>query len=197
MATAQDYLRDLQALLPTGPAWPREDEAVLTQMLVGVAEEFARIDARAGQLVLEMAPNAASEMLSDWERVTALPDHCSVTAETDFDRQLAIAQKLAGAGGQTIATFQAMAGRLLYRAEIVEFEPLRAPFHADDPANGEEWAYAWLVEASNLDGSQAEAGQGGVDLECVIGRAAPAHTVVAFTYPAPPEPLLWFDFLES
>lgn len=196
MATPDDYLRQIQAYLPVGPAWPRDGGAILTQLLWGLAEEFARIDERAGQLLLEMVPTGASELLGDWERVAALPDLCSVATDTPAARQQAIAQKLAGAGGQSIAVFEAMAGRLGYRAEIIEFEPLRAPFHAGDPSNGEEWAYVWLVEAFMFDGSQAAPGLGGVDLECVIGRAAPAHSTLAITYPPPPEPLLWFDFLE-
>lgn len=197
MATTEAYLRQLQALLPQGPAWPRDDDAVLTQLLQAMADEFARADGRAGELLLEMVPADATEMLADWEAVAGLPDFCSVAAVTNVERRVALANKFAGVGGQSITTFSAMAERLGYFAEILEFQPLRAPFHADDPANGEAWAYAWRVEAFNPDGSQAAPGQAGVDLECVIGRAAPAHTAVSFDYPAPPVPLVWFDFLES
>jgi len=63
---ADDYLHQLQALLPSGPAWPRDRDAVLTQLLAAFAEEFARIDARTAQLIEEADPRATYDLLADW-----------------------------------------------------------------------------------------------------------------------------------
>lgn len=48
--TVDDYLAQLQALLPSGPAWPRDVNADLTKLLMAEADELARIGARAEQL---------------------------------------------------------------------------------------------------------------------------------------------------
>lgn len=45
--TETDYLRQLQALLPPGPAWPKDDDATLTRMLAALAAELSRVDGRA------------------------------------------------------------------------------------------------------------------------------------------------------
>jgi uncharacterized protein YmfQ (DUF2313 family) len=53
-----DYLSQLQALLPQGAAWTRERDAALTRLLDAFAEEFARVDARARQLLDESDPRS-------------------------------------------------------------------------------------------------------------------------------------------
>jgi hypothetical protein len=49
--TAADYREQLAGLLPHGPAWPRIDSSWLQKVLAASAEELARIDARADDLV--------------------------------------------------------------------------------------------------------------------------------------------------
>ena len=56
--TAPDYLASLQALLPQGFAWPRQADAALTRLLLAWADEFARVDIRAADLVLRVCPPA-------------------------------------------------------------------------------------------------------------------------------------------
>jgi len=40
--TAVDYLQQAQALLPQGRAWPRDPDAVLSQVLAAISESLAR-----------------------------------------------------------------------------------------------------------------------------------------------------------
>jgi uncharacterized protein YmfQ (DUF2313 family) len=75
--TDTDYLRQLQALLPPGPAWPKNDDATLTRLFGALASELARVDGRAWQLLEEADPRTTAELFLDWERVAGLPDACA------------------------------------------------------------------------------------------------------------------------
>ena len=44
------FASGLAALLPIGIAWPREPDAVLMQLVRGLAEEWARLDRRSAEL---------------------------------------------------------------------------------------------------------------------------------------------------
>lgn len=84
--TAAQYQSQLRSLLPSGPAWDPERVPELEEVLEGVSQELARLDARAADLLNEMDPAGASELVPDWERVMNLPDpawvrpRCSTTA---------------------------------------------------------------------------------------------------------------------
>ena len=48
---AADYLEQMRALLPRGPAWSAEMGSSHANFLDGLAQEFARIDATAMRLI--------------------------------------------------------------------------------------------------------------------------------------------------
>lgn len=214
MRPAPAYLEALQALLPLGPAWPRDPEAMLSRLLGGIADGMARVDGRALALLDESDPYTALELLPDWERVVGLPDSCNPVSGTIRDRQLSIVRKLAGEGGQSRAFFIRLAALLGLEIEIDEFRPFAAGAGAGEELCDDAWRFAWVVvvlppSASGNDADllrftvfsvgESSAGDrlrsfGAAHLECVIARAAPGHTVVLFSYPADPEPALWFDF---
>jgi uncharacterized protein YmfQ (DUF2313 family) len=214
MRTALAYREQLQELLPHGPAWPREEDANLTRLVQALADGLARLDARALALLEEADPLTALEMLPDWERAVGLPDPCTGIPDTTRERQLAVARKLAGIGGQSRAFFVELAALLGLEVEIVEFAPFDTTSRVDQDVGGDEWRFAWEVrllppsesaandnriEASEftpLSGVDERLRTFGIDsLECVMGRARPAQTIVLFAYPQDPEPALWFDFI--
>ena len=80
MATAEQYRQALQSLLPPGPAFTREPNALLTKLLDALAQELYRADLRAAQLIDEAFPDTTTELLPDWERVAGLPDACGEIA---------------------------------------------------------------------------------------------------------------------
>lgn len=82
--TDTDYLRQLQSLLPPGPAWPKDDGATLTRLFGALSSELARVDGRAWQLVEEADPRTTGELLADWERSAGLPDICSTSRAMDL-----------------------------------------------------------------------------------------------------------------
>lgn len=189
-----DYLSQLQSLLPQGPAWPREPDALLTRMLDGFAEEFARIDARADQLIDEADPRTTYELLADWERVAGLPGHCAALAAVDLtveQRRAALVAKLTERGGQSRAYFIALAARLGFTVTITEYHEWSVLDDVEAALAGPEWNFAWAVNAPlntvvewtvESDVEMPFAVWGNELLECAITEDKPAHTVALFVY---------------
>lgn len=213
MRSALEYSEQLQALLPPGRAWPRSSDSWLGRLLGGLAEEFARIDGRAFNLLDEADPLSALELLPDWERVAGLPDPCVPISTVVRERQLAVARKIAGLGGQSRTFFIELAARAGLEVEIDEFEPFTCISRCEDELFNDDWRFVWRIrvvasttsfDSGFLDRVAYFTATSGCDerlvswgsdnLECLINRAKPAHTIVLFAYDLDPEPALWFDF---
>lgn len=189
--TADDYLSQLQALLPQGPAWPRDSSATLTMLLQAMADELARIDNRAAQLIEETDPRTTDELLADLERVAGLPDTCVATSQTTAQRRAALHAKLTTLGGQSAAYFIALAASLGYTVTITEFDQHTVADDVNHPLYGQPWQFAWQVNAPqdtvgvfDVNGTVDDplAWWGNEALECSINRLKPAHTHVLFAY---------------
>ena len=145
--TPADYLSQLQALLPQGPAWARDPDAVLTRLLAALSEEFARIDARAGQVIDEADPRNTTELLVDWERVaglSALSPLDDSLLSTD-QRRANLVSRITERGGQSPAYFIAMAARMGFVITITEFRRWNVGMAVNAPFYGPDWNFAWRV----------------------------------------------------
>lgn len=192
--TETDYLRQLQALLPPGPAWPKDDSALLTRMLGGLAAELSRVDGRAWQLIEEADPRTVAELFADWERVAGLPDACAVAFggdQTVAQRRAAMVGRLTTLGGQSPAYFVGIAAALGYAITISEFSEHTVNDDVNHPFYGAAWNFAWQVNAAlntiteiTVDSTADDplAAWGNALLECVINRLRPTHTTVLFSY---------------
>jgi uncharacterized protein YmfQ (DUF2313 family) len=194
--TRDDYKAQLKALMPPGEAFPRDAGSNMDELLSALAEEWARIDGRGEQLIVDALPLTSTELLSDWERVAALPDKCAGTLESTMQgRRNALVSKLASTGGQSKAYFIAVAKALGYEITISEFRPFRAGWsRAGDPLTNGDWVYTWRVNANettiiDFRAGRSAAGEalrtwGNDTLECKINQLKPAHTIVLFGYGA-------------
>ena len=189
--TADDYLQHLQALLPQGPAWPRDADADLTDLLRAFADEFARLDAKAERVLDEEDARTTSELLADWERVAGLPDPCTGLLDSISGRRAALVARLTNLGGQSRQFFIDLAAALGYSITITEFRPFTVQSDVNDPLCGIQWIFVWQVNAAqntvrkfavNSQVSEALASWGNTLLECAISRLKPAHTKVQFAY---------------
>lgn len=189
--TTNDYLQQLRGLLPPGPAWPRDAESLLTEILTAFAQEFARIDQRIEKLLDEADPRTTLELLPDWERVAGLPDVCTGPLDSVAARRDALIARLTSLGDQSRQYFIDLAAALGYTITITEFRPFTVGSAVNDPLCSEEWRFAWQVNAeqdtvrkftvtSGVD--EAFASWGNTLLECAISRLKPAHTLVQFAY---------------
>lgn len=190
---ADGFTAQLQALLPTGPAWPRSADATLTALIRAMADGLARCDARATMLLDELDPRVTFEMLTDWEAEAGLPDPCAGQPETLQERRAAVTAKITSRGGQTPAYFVELAASLGYPVTIEEHRQFRfGESSFGEPFMEDGWAYTWTVHAPEASEVRFRFGEssfgerfldfGNQRLECAILRRKPAHTRVIFAY---------------
>jgi len=192
--SAADYTDMLLALLPPGPAWPKEDSQT-ARLCAGWAREMARLDVRADRLIEEADPRTTRELLPDWERVAGLPETCP-EAEANLtiaQRRGLLVAKLISTGGQSPQYYIDVAAALGYEITITEFIPSRiGRIRVGDRLQDADIAYTWQINAASTTVQYARVGSarvgdrlaswGNALLECVMRRIAPAHTVLIFSY---------------
>lgn len=165
--TAAHYLQQLQALLPTGRAWPRDPEAIPTKRLQALADELARVDARAQDAINEVLADTTDERLSEWELITGVSGREAVLAQ------------LAAQGGADEVYFIELANILGLTATIDDdltgYEPnftCISPCNADLQGFNKRFWWRVTVDAA---GPQPA-------LEALFIKLKPAHTRVEFVY---------------
>jgi uncharacterized protein YmfQ (DUF2313 family) len=203
----EDYAEALASLLPVGPAWPREFDSILMQLVAGVAMVWGDVDDRAADLLeTESDPRKTVELLPDWERAFGLPDDCLSEPLTIRDRQIALVARMTMLGGQSRAFLIAVAAAIGYTITIQEFAPFMAGVSqaGDTRPVGEdffrwyigppEMRFYWTIHISGarLTWFRSAQGEAGVDphlriglatdLECILRRYKPAHTEIIFDY---------------
>lgn len=194
--TTADYLAQLQALLPPGIAWARRAAATLTKLLAAFADEFARVDQRAADLVEESDPRTTSEMLPDWERVAGLPDPCVAVLgveQTVEQRRAALVAKLTALGGQSRQYYIDLVAALGYPgATIDEYRPMTCNSNCNDALWSEDDRFAWQINLPSDGGvfrmncnspcDSPLAAWGDDAVECRIQRLKPGHTTALIAY---------------
>jgi len=148
----EDYEEQVKKLKPRGTAWESEDTD-LDKTIEALASAFHRIEGRANDLIIELDPRTATEMLTDWERLLGLPDECSDgLSETLQQRRLDAHAAYTARGGATVLYMEETA---LAAGFDVDINDDTGPFRAGDPVGlpvfGEEWAYVFIV---SYDGGQ-------------------------------------------
>ena len=95
--TAADYLAALQALLPRGRVWPRDNGTVQTQVLSGLSPGFERLNSSAVNVLGEIFPPSTYQLLPEWEATLGLPDPCAGLSPTvDLRRNQVVARFVGG-----------------------------------------------------------------------------------------------------
>lgn len=189
--SVEDYAEQLKALLPTGAAWPRDPDSVMGRLLLALAGELARVDLRAADLVRESDPRLAIELLGDWESAFGLPDDCAGEAASTAERRDQLLGRITGIGDQSPAYLIAVADDLGYPVTIDEYNPWTCIDPCNEPIYGEDWWFAFGVnapaetirEATCMDPcTDPLRSWGNTILECVIDRLKPAHTLAIYSY---------------
>lgn len=192
--TDTDYLHQLQGLLPPGPAWSKDDAAPLTSLLAALSVELARVDGQAWRIVEEADPRTTAELFLDWERVAGLPDACAEAfggEQTMDQRRAALVGRLTTLGGATPEYFIGLAAAIGYAITITEFSAHTVNDDVNAEVLGEDWNFAWQVNAAlntvseltvDMTVDDPLAAWGNALLECVLSRLKPAHTVALFSY---------------
>lgn len=185
-----DYTQQLISLLPSGPAWDREEQPALYSLLSAFSEELGRLDWRAFALLAEGFLDSFHEGLLDWERVLGLPDACLLSTGSTADRKSMVVARLVEQGGQTPTFFLEVARRLGYpSATIAEHKAPRFGTSRFGRAYFGTWnaQHMWvLYSGGRVDGGlrfgsavfgERFGSNPGDILVCVIRRSAPAHSL--------------------
>lgn len=190
--SAADYLRVLQAHLPRGRVWPRDGDAQQAAVLGTLTPCFARLNARANNLLVDAFPASTYELLPEWEETLGLPDPCAGEAPSTQQRVAQVVARLTATGGQSISYFTAVAKALGYTITVKQFAPSQFGMAFGDPFGGDDWAFAWMISAPSFSISNLTFGGafgapfsswGNNVLQCELSRIAPAHTILMFAYP--------------
>lgn len=180
--STDDYTRAMQALMPTGQAWPRSQGAVQTAVLRALAEGYRQSDADAVRLLSGAFPATADAFLPEWELTLGLPDPCVSGDDEDIDaRRRAVVAKLTSVGGLSRTYYEAVAQALGFTVRITEYRPFRAGMSgAGQPLNHGDWPFTWSVavisppvNAANYDAYQ--------QMVCTLTRESPSETLLIFT----------------
>lgn len=193
--TAADYLAQMRALLPPGPAWDAEQVPELADLLEGLAPVFAGLDARAVQLLDEMHGGTVSELVPDWEAVMGLPDACLGASPSYADRAFSVRARLVATGKQTAAYFVELARQQGFEsARVIEHRAPRFGRSRYGQARFGTWAVQFMWELDT--GARKALGRrfgatywgesfgksAGSALDCLVKRYAPAHTLPVIKY---------------
>lgn len=172
-----DCLSPLQALLPPGAAWNRDDDSNLTALLLALSYEFCRIKRRGRNLLDEIDPRTTLELLEDLERVYGLPSPC-VTPTTLEGRRAALHGKMLGFGSPTEAFFLGVAQGLGYADATITTYGHESWFTCISPCTdalySPAWTFTWTLSATSLGTEQDDV------LRCTIEGLNPDHLQVFF-----------------
>lgn len=190
--TGAQYTQELRALLPPGRALDDNGAGTLSQLLDGLAQELARVDASAGNLIDESIPTTTLQLLPDWERVCDLPDNCTPAGQSITARRQAVTARLLGNGTPSIPYLEDVAAQIGYSVTVNRCHARRSGSLCGTSYGGIAWQFTWEVHAAlntlqqrfyggAIYGTPYASWQNAV-LECVMRQHAPAHTIVHFIY---------------
>lgn len=190
--TDADFLTAFQGLMPPGAVWPRDSDAVQTQVLSAFTPTYTRSAARAVNLLSDAFPVAPVELLPEWELTLGLPDPCAGVSPTLQQRQQQVNARFIASGGQSVDYFVSIAAALGYTITITQFSPSRFGQPFGGTFGGTAWAFAWQVNAPTFTVEPFLFGRdsfgepfaqwGNTVLQCELLRLAPAHTTLIFSY---------------
>jgi uncharacterized protein YmfQ (DUF2313 family) len=217
-----EYAWALSALLPQGIAWPRWPDSTLMKVVYGLAGIMGWVDGRAADLLeRESDPRTTTEMLDSWERAWGLPDPCYTGPFSVAERRQLLVLKYTMLGAQSREFYYGVADFLGYSISITEYRPFmvgidRCGDNRTIQADGSlsDWPcqigspimrFEWTVhlQQPKLVWFRAGSGQAGIDphlriakaldLECLLRRWAPAHTLPLFDYSGIEDPYAGTD----
>lgn len=122
---SEHFKNSLLDKLPTGSVWPREEGSAQSVFMGDLAEEFARVDGRIGDLERESNPQSALELLAEWERAAGLPDECTPEGVTVQERREMIQARMNLVRDDSRWFYIRLAAELGYDIDVERFTPFR------------------------------------------------------------------------
>jgi len=172
--TATDIAREwLTQLLPSGQAWPTDDNSNLAALLSARAISRETLEADIYALTQEISPGTSVLLLDDYQTVLGPDPAGRDTGDlTITQRQNLLQQRWVSAGGQSIAFYVAMGEQYGITLTIEEPDPpICGVARAGASTCGQiALRYQWICDLS----------ADNADLRTAIMLNAPADTIVYF-----------------
>ena len=198
MRDASIYLKLLRSLFPRGRVWTYNLNSTLYEFLYGEAEEFARVDNRSIELLIERDTRRTTELLIDHEIDLGLPDDCFLNEILTISQRRKIAHaKLISLGGQTPQFFIDLAADLGYTIIIEEYGAFISGEADPETSCGDNF-FIWkiIIQLSGNNIIYFQAGESSAEdylsfipslipLMCILTKYKPAHTQLLFDYNGP------------
>jgi len=197
---ADKYLQALQHLLPSGYAWPRDEQSVLMRFLSGTAATLNDVEALIEVVARAWRPQTTNTRLEEWEEAAGLPDGCFGADQAVVARRGRLLSRLRGASGHyadsspaSPSAIEAICTNLGYPAVARYNTPLRCGRDRVGGRLGQlDGKLHLLLSASsapfrvgaNRVGSRlAERPAGAIQLACYLEKYLPARfeLVISFT----------------
>lgn len=176
MALSDQYAAQQRALSQRGALWQRLRGPVVTGLRLAFADTAASFHEALERLRIERDPRTTSELLPEWEASCGLPDGCIPGGGSIEQRRAAVVGRLRATGGVSPAYFVRVAAAAGYTITVESVAPAVWRVHAPAVTITEMTCNDTCNDALRVWGNE--------QLECLLGRVAPAHTVVQFAYGA-------------
>lgn len=194
-----DYKKLYQDLMPSGPAWSRDQKAVVSDLGDAAAAFFFYLHQRVEKAGREMFPDSCNETLVDWEEMLELPEPCEhgnhAENQTVQERIDAVIAKINRNISPTKENFAKLAEFLGYKVSIVTTPPSVCGIArcGEYLGGAEEANYYWITIVDGARIAYARCGTAACgerlcritwaeDLECLLNRIKPAHTLIKLSY---------------
>lgn len=182
----------LRALLPPVSYDAGAHGVATACTLTGLALD--RADVAASNTLRGLSPFSSPAWFGAYEEVYNLP-HACVAGLGGLDARVAgLARALRERGGISRAYYLWLAQVYGYAVTIKEYRPFTAGSRAGEPLSNGAWRYVWVVQAAQTPVRTFRAGRscageplrswGDTGFECLFRDAAPAHTLIHFSYGA-------------
>lgn len=162
----------LQALLPPGVAWTREQDADLTALVRALSYEFTRVKMRSRDLIEESDPRTVTEMIADYERVYGLDGSGTLPA-----RRVALHGKMLGFVTPSIPNLTSIAAGVGYVISIHEYkytDLYSCISTCTDSLYTYQWLFVWTVTTPS--------GALNATLTDVLQAVTPLHTLLIMNF---------------
>ena len=187
------YREQIHALLPAGRAWPEEADTTLDALVRAVAAQVAEIDSSAANLLTEILPNSTFALLPDWERVTGLPDVCSVLGSSVTIRRASLLEKLVTKPTLHASEFERIGRTYGATITVEELDQPRADAIVGLDTTSGKWRFVWWIgiplsadlrffRMTSRVNERFATFSRNTELECRLQNAAPAHTHLVVGY---------------
>jgi uncharacterized protein YmfQ (DUF2313 family) len=178
--------------LPPGWAINKDPAGYFGMLALALAQEEARAELRVDDLMDELDPRTAQELLPEWYRSVGLPDPCVGAPPTSAIGRLQLLARLdPSLRGQSIPVITALAAFFGFAITLVEPQAWTCDSSCDATLYDDRWAWALIVRTASVpvfywtcDSTCDDplAWWGNAVLQCEIGRRVGPSITLIFQY---------------